>query len=105
MIPKPLRPFISQLREETDSRSIEWVEAAGERAFSAAHKKFNIHVWTGFDDFTERAFVSFKLDGPSSILISADHGDADYETLMDLVSSVEVNAAKFDESTIEDFFS
>ncbi|MEL7700514.1 MULTISPECIES: hypothetical protein [Citromicrobium] len=105
MIPKPLRPFIQKLREETDAGNIDWVEAAGERAFSASHKDFHLHIWTGFDDFTERAFASFKMSGPSSISFSTDHGEPDYEILMDLVSSVEVNAANFDEDVIKNFFS
>ena len=105
MIPKPLRPFVTRLKNETDNRTLSWLPSGSGRAFSCAHKNYNLHIWSGTDSVTETGFVSFKMDGPSSILFSTDHGENDYEIMSDLLSSIEANAANFDEEAINDFFS
>jgi hypothetical protein len=93
MIPKSLRPFISQLMEATNEADLNWREAA-EGAFFAIQKDANLHLRYHFDpDTLDTGYIFTISRGGKDAAFSVTADERDYDTMRTLFEAVSLNAA------------
>lgn len=88
-IPEDYREICQMLLEATQARRVKWTEKGGTIAVQLPD--FNVEVWSGSDERTEREFVAVGLKDPKDQKLLdnwyVEEGDEDFAALRDLWSS------------------
>ena len=102
MIPKPLKSFISRLRESTDDGDIKWTGGATD-SYYCNHNSHELHISYSFDpDSGESSFHFLIKSKGKEAFFSVISDENDYSIMKGLYESVGVQASGFDD--IEDQF-
>ena len=103
MIPKPMRSFINQLQNATDSDVVQWEDGADESYF-CNHKNATLHIANNYNnDSGESSFYFRLIAGSKNTAFVVTELEEDYSIMGDLYSSVMANANKVKE-VLETFF-
>lgn len=88
-IPDHYKDICEMLLEATREGRVKWTEKGG--TIAVAIPDFNVEIWSGSDDRTEREFVAVGLRDPKDQKLVdnwyVEEGDEDFAILLDLWSS------------------
>lgn len=103
MIPQSLKPFVSRLRQETDSGNLKWIGGA-EDSFFANHGAYTVHLSYSFDEDHELSIYKMMITHQGQeAWFSVTSNENDIQDMRDLFGSVTVSAAGFG-NLATDFF-
>jgi hypothetical protein len=92
MIPKVMRPFVSELQKATEAEKLSWYQG-DERSYICDHKNHTLHITSHFDhEDGEMLFIFNLVTGEKNTPFTVKDGESDYDTMRDLYESVIANA-------------
>ena len=103
MIPKVMKPFVSDLQKATENENISWYEGEG-GAYICDHKNHTLHISSHFDESSEEASFTFSLvTNGKNTPFTVRRSEYDYDTMSNLYESIIANANTVSKD-IKDFF-
>lgn len=103
MIPKPLKEFVSNLKDATDKKKLEWSEGDG-KSYICDHKNHSLSIDHEFDPEILQSTFKFYLETDGKVTpFTVKDSESDYDTMRSLYETVIANANDV-ENDIEDFF-